>query len=291
MLVLIIRKPTNLELHQKLAQQGLVPQQADPDYLQLITESHNEHYACYDSLRQHLSDFGIRAVEANRGEELPRGPFHYVISLGGDGTLITASYGIHDETPLVGIRSSSASVGYLCAGSMSKMAGLVQGMAEGNLKFLHRHRLRAHIERDMGGQKETSPYLALNDFLFAASSPAGTTRYQMGCGTKVETHKSSGVWIATATGSTAAIGAAGGHSMEASDSRFQYLVRELYRRREDKLSLDQGFVDTDKEIFWLRSQCPSAILALDGDKWISPIHFGDKIYFSRGPSVRVALPL
>lgn len=289
MQVLIIRKPTNLEQHQKLAQQGLVPERADAEYLAQINAAHREHYACYESLREHLREAGIQMLETSRGEEAPRGPFSYVLSLGGDGTLITASYGIQDETRLIGIRSSSASVGYLCAASLDNIPALVKGMKAESLPFILRHRLKAHIERE-NGERISSPFLALNDFLFAASSPAATTRYQISAGQRTETHKSSGVWIATATGSTAAIGAAGGAPMEAHDARFQYLVRELYRRKEDQLQLFQGFVAPERESFSLRSLCPAAILALDGDKWISPIHFGDKIHFTLGQAVRVALP-
>jgi len=50
----------------------------------------------------------------------------------------------------------------------------------------------------------------LNDCLFSNECPASTTRYVLRRGTRQEEHYSSGVWISTAAGSTAATQAAGG---------------------------------------------------------------------------------
>ncbi len=287
MLVLIIRKPTNLEHHQAMAQKGEVPEHPDPAYLRLITQAHQEHYLCKERLLEQLKICGIQAIEATRGEEWPRGPFDYVISLGGDGTLITASYGIKDATPLIGIRSSSASVGYLCAADIKTLDGLVRKMAGGTIALVERHRLEARVDHEAGGHT-LSPYMALNDFLFAASSPAATTRYQLTCDDRTETHKSSGIWIATATGSSAAIGAAGGTLMAADDRRLQFLVRELYRGAGDDLRLRHGFTEPGRERFEIESLCPAAILALDGEKWMCKVSFGDRISFQSAVSVRVA---
>ncbi len=284
---LIIRKPTNLEQHQLLQQQSLVAA-TEPAYQQQINRAHQEHYACLDTLKTSLRRLGIQSEETSRGEDWPKGPFDLVIALGGDGTLMTASYSIHGSTPLIGIRSSSASVGYLCAGDQSNVDDVMQRYAQGKLQYVERQRLRAQILR-ADGKQESVQVPALNDFLFAAASPAATSRYRIAFLDRIESHRSSGVWISSATGSTAAIGAAGGTPMEAGDRQFQFLVRELYHRREEELLIIHGFADPLKDTFWIENHCPAAILALDGEKLVIKIHFGDVIRFTLADPVRVAI--
>ncbi|WP_176736971.1 NAD(+)/NADH kinase [Oligoflexus tunisiensis] len=284
---LIIRKPTNLEQHQQLQAQSLVVT-TDPDYLQLATRAHDEHYACLAQLKQSLQKHGIAFQEASRGDNWPQGEFDVVIALGGDGTLITASYGLRQGMPLIGIRSSSASVGFLCAGDQDNVDEVIQHFIEGRLTYVERQRLSAHITR-ADGHQENIQTPALNDFLFAAASPAATTRYRIGFQGRVESHRSSGIWIATATGSTAAIGAAGGVPMDAGDQHLQFLVRELYHRKEEGLVVTHGFADPTQDEFWIENHCPAAILALDGEKQVIKIHFGDVIRFAHAARVRVAI--
>ncbi len=285
---LIIRKPTNLEQHQLLQQQSLIAF-TEPHYLRQIHKAHDEHYACLESLHKSLKNFGIQSAETSRGENRPAESFDLIIALGGDGTLITASYGISDATPLIGIRSSSASVGFLCAGDQSNVHDVMQRFVEGRLKFVDRQRFSGQIQRADGKQLDQVQVPALNDFLFAAASPAATTRYRIGFQGRVESHRSSGIWVASATGSTAAIGAAGGIPMDAADQSFQFQVRELYHREEEGLLITHGFIDPLQGEFWIENHCPAAILALDGEKLVIKIHFGDVIRFTLAASVRVAL--
>jgi NAD kinase len=146
---LIIRKPTNLEQHQLLQAQSLVAA-TDPAYLQLVTRAHDEHYACLALLKESLLQHKINFQEATRGDHWPSGDFDVVIALGGDGTLITASYGLRPGYPLIGIRSSSASVGFLCAGDQSNVRDVIRRYVEGRLMYVERKRLSAqmHAPRD-----------------------------------------------------------------------------------------------------------------------------------------------
>ncbi len=285
---LILRKPTNLEQHLALQAQSLLPQAIEPSYLAFITQADQEHYSCLDVLKQSLKLLNVDFDEAQRGEPWPKKDFDFIIALGGDGTLITASYGVHGDTPIIGIKSSSASVGYLCAADQSSVDTVMKMLLGGQLEFLPRHRLRAVIART-DGSIEKSPYFALNDFLFAAANPAATTRYRIANQERMEVHKSSGIWISTATGSTAAISAAGGLPMVADDYRFQFRVRELYRAQGDGLMINGGFSNPADKFFWIENHCPAAILALDGEKWEIKIGFGDVLSFEAGPPVRVAL--
>ena len=71
----------------------------------------------------------------------------------------------------------------------------------------------------------------LNDVLFSHPIPAATTRYAIRRDGRAEEQRSSGVWIATAAGSTAAIHSAGGKILPITSQRLQFVVREPYEKR------------------------------------------------------------
>lgn len=286
---LIVRKPTNLEQHRALEAKHMVKAPLDDSYRQFLEKAHTEHCHSLEVLRDTLKTHGIEFQEVNAGDPKPETTFDCVIALGGDGTLITSSYYISDSTPLIGIRSSTASVGFLCAGDHAHIPSIIEAFQSKQLRYTERQRLQAHVHR-RDGSTESSSIAALNDFLFAAESPAATTKYKICFLDRIESHKSSGVWISTATGSTAAIGAAGGTFMGPADKHFQFLVRELYQKSEEGLFLNQGFSEPTSDSFWIESQSPACILALDGEKLVMKVGFGERITFTLASPVRVANP-
>lgn len=286
---LIVRKPTNLEQHQALEAKHMVKTPLDDNYRHFLEKAHEEHVHSLEVLRNTLRTHGLEFQEVHAGDAKPTTQFDCVIAMGGDGTLITSSHYISDATPLIGIRSSSASVGFLCAGDHEHIPAIIEAFRSKQLRYTERQRLTAHIHR-RDGSKESSSIAALNDFLFAAESPAATTKYKICFLDRIEAHKSSGIWISTATGSTAAIGAAGGTFMGPADKHFQFLVRELYQKSEEGLFLNHGFSDPKSDSFWIESQSPSSILALDGEKLVMKVGFGERISFTQATPVRVANP-
>jgi NAD+ kinase len=86
------------------------------------------------------------------------------------------------------------------------------------------------------------PYYALNDLLVAHANPAAMTSYTLNIGCVSEPQRSSGLWIATAAGSTAAIRAAGGCIMPLRSRKLQYLVREPYNGGRCRYLLRKGMV-------------------------------------------------
>lgn len=285
--ILLIRKPTNLEQHGEdiRRQLGRTSQHID-----LLTESHDEHYRCLEEVRQQLVEHGISFTEISRSENQPSEQFSAVITVGGDGTLLTASHYLDDHPlPVIGIRSSRASVGYLCAGDIKHVPQLIAQLAQGQVAYLPRQRLKAEVRRAEDNSLQTS-FPVLNDFLFANSNPASTTRYRLEIAGKVELQKSSGIWIATATGSTAAISAAGGQVLPTDDPRFQYAVRELYLGGEP-FELQRGFFDPEQDGFLIENHCARAILALDGERGLMRLKFGDRVSFRRANAISIAKPL
>ena len=102
----------------------------------------------------------------------------------------------------------------MCVGDESYVDKTLSDLKASQLEFSVRKRLSARVVRlDIDEVVETAPIL--NDILFANLYPAAVTRYKIKYNGRQEVHKSSGVWISTATGSTAAISAAGGKVYEA----------------------------------------------------------------------------
>lgn len=291
MRAIIITKPTNLEQHGEVVRSQIKRGYLEASHLDELESAHHEHYASLKLVEESLINSKIDFLKISRGERWVEGEkFNFVISVGGDGTLLSASHRIVDEVPVIGIRSSTASVGYLCAGGFNEIPDLIERFSDRDLKFAKCARLKASIfYADENQERQTVP--VLNDFLFANHNPSATTRYHISASDRTETHKSSGVWISTATGSSAGIMAAGGQLMERTDRRFQYKVRELYRGIEGDFSLTSGLFDPDQETFRIDNRSEASVLALDGQRGVIPIKFGDRITFKRAPYINIATPL
>lgn len=292
--VLIVRKTSNLEQHghEVSSQSRILVEQ-----LSILNKAHEEHYQCLTDLRELLTRYEIPFVELHRDQVPFRdgskdSPSNYsaIITVGGDGTLLSLIHHIKDESvPVIGIRSSSESVGYLCAGGQKELSFIVSALAGKSLVFQSRQRLLARVHRAVD-HNDILSYPVLNDFLYTNANPASTTRYLLRYGSQTEVQKSSGLWISTAAGSTAGISAAGGLKQASDDRKFQFVVRELYETAR-KSNLKMALFDPDQEELVIENHCSDAILAQDGDRGIISVGYGDRISFQRGPSLNLAQPV
>ena len=270
--ILLVRKTTNFEWYgayiQEQVNQGHMPA-TDLDRLKL---AHQEHYQSLDKLRASLTTAGISFDEMSRETPWPSSQkYGIVMTVGGDGTLLSSSHNISDETIAIGVRSSATSVGWLCACDVSGIDQLVSQIKSHSLFVVKASRIQAEITRVATGSKQkTLP--VLNDLLFCNTSPAATTRYRLHLGDGMEGQKSSGIWVATATGSTAAINAAGGATMPIESKEFQYCVREVMRSGAPKYSLVGGIYDPDKTTLSIENRNENGMLALDGQHGVIEPH-------------------
>src|SRR6185295_20354394 len=99
-----------------------------------------------------------------------------------------------------------------------------------------------------------------------------------------EEHKSSGLWISTAAGSTAAIGSAGGIFMPIASRNFQFLVRELYRRLGRKYDMGSGTIAFGRKLIILSKMRVGRIF-LDGPHRVLPFPIGSKLEVSASAPV------
>lgn len=279
MKVVVVTKPTSLEQHGDVIRAQVERGNVNLADLNAIRTAHEEHYRTLERVRHALEREGIPYDQYGRNEIWAL-TYDAIITVGGDGTLLSASHRIVESLPLIGVRSSAASVGFLCAGGEAEVDDLVRGLAKGTLRYVERARMRALVF-DARRNEERFTVPILNDFLYTNSNPCATTRYQLTIGSKREAQKSSGIWISTATGSTAGIGAAGGELQVMNDHRFQYKVRELYRQPGATFTLTHGFFDPDSVRCKVENQSDHAVLALDGQRELIRMSFGDYFEIQR----------
>ena len=291
MRVLIVSKTTNLELYGERIRKHTRTGTVDENHLRSLKKSHDSHYRSREALFKALKTYDIRYEEVGRGLYWPDlAHVDWVVTLGGDGTILEASHHIHnDKIPILGIRSSEQSVGHLCFAGQNTIDQTIRDLAENKLTPIEVSRLRAEVELvQTNAIVETDP--VLNDFLFSNFSPAATTRYVLKLGSHKEEQKSSGIWVATPAGSTAAIHAAGGTPVSVTEDRFQFFVRELFNSPHESTELLQkGVFDPDHDKFSIENHCEKAMLATDGQHGFVRLEFGDKVTFKRGPKLKICL--
>lgn len=289
MRILIVKKKTNKDLLSAKLEDLKI---TDQSFMEKLNTSHNQHMTALQSLRKVLTEAGVNFQELTRDDVWPATEsFDLVITLGGDGTILSSSHFVEGEnkTPVLGIRSSDESIGYLCCLSHLEIAEKLPkllDLEEAKKKVVHLQRLYAEITK----QKEkttirTKP--VLNDFLFSHRSPAFTTRYSLSFNGRTEEQKSSGIWFSTPTGSTAAIGAAGGLKQKISDKDFQYRVRELYSPKGIQYQLFGGLYNPEQDELTLTNHNAEAILAVDGQHGNFDLSLGDKVSFKRATPLQL----
>ncbi len=196
-----------------------------------------------------------------------------VITVGGDGTALGASHFVTDGL-LLGVNSAPGdSVGHFCSVQRLNFAARLNDVIRDAWLPTELTRLAVSLDDQL------LPELALNDVLIAHDCPAATTRYLIQLDGYEEEHRSSGIWISTAAGSTAGIHSAGGRKMSLHSSRMQYLVRELYREvhggLERSYRLQRGMIESDQTLT-IASKMQEGWLYIDGARTAYRFPFGTR---------------
>ncbi|MFO8074300.1 MAG: NAD(+)/NADH kinase [Polyangia bacterium] len=242
-----------------------------------VVRAHEAHRASMETVRRVLRSHSADAVWRDDLKGVDPDDFDLVVTIGGDGTVLHVSHAVAD-TPVLAVNSSpETSIGYLTAGAADDFEELLERALDGSLAPTGLYRMEVRVN----GEVVTAR--ALNDVLFCHECPASTSRYELSVDGRVEQQMSSGIWVATAAGSTAAIRAAGGRELAADSRRLQYMVREPFpyggigaiRPPE----LVKGFVDPG-EVLKMRSRTTSARLYVDGPHVVFPVGFGDAVAIS-----------
>ena len=191
-----------------------------------------------------------------------------ILTVGGDGTVLAAAHAA-GGLPILGLNSMPGhAVGFFCAATAKDIGRLLDEITAGT----RRPRQLPLIEARIG--KRSIPQLALNDILFAGSSPAEMVRYRIRIGKQQESQRSSGVWIAAGPGSSAATHSAGGQRLGLSSRRLQYIVREPYLPPGRAYRLKRGVLK-EGQFLSITSEMSLAMIYIDGPKLAYPVPFGE----------------
>lgn len=211
---------------------------------------------------------GRRAIAAAR----------LVITVGGDGTLLTTSHWV-TRAALLGVNSAPrSSIGYLTFARRATLPRILARIERGSLLPQAVARLEVALEEGHGLEGRLLPP-ALNDVLVAHEQPAATSRYRLQLGRKAEDHRSSGLWVSTTAGSTAGIRSAGGQVMALGERRLQFRARELFRVSGGRVAtLAAGFVEAGEQLV-VESAMASGWLYVDGSRLATRFPFGARATF------------
>ncbi|HIA01891.1 MAG TPA: hypothetical protein EYN06_08060 [Myxococcales bacterium] len=272
--LLVVYKKSQLDLYREHEPSSIeYLRQREANLLQRFERAHQENKQAIESVRLAISGRDITAHYAYRAEHESGREYDLVVSVGGDGTLLDVSHTVK-HTPLMGVNSApGSSVGHFCAVNAAQFGEALDQWAQGELKVSKLNRLQVSVN----GQPHRTP--VLNEMLYAHTVPGAVSRYLLRAGDIEEEHKSSGIWISTAAGSTAAIRSAGGEVMQASDTRLQFVVREPYNSNDPKQLL-RGFSETP---IHLLSKMRSAALYLDGHRRQIELSLGDRVVVGAHP--------
>lgn len=251
-----------------------------------ILAADREHVETLEEMREALRELGVKGVFRYRSDEGLVEGFDLVVTVGGDGTLLWASHRVPPSIPVLAVNSApDHSVGHFCGGRKGAVREILAAALAGELRATSLTRMQ--VRRD----GEVLHKRVLNDALFCHRSPAATTRYILRHAGAEEHHKSSGVWIGPAAGSTAAQRSAGGRVLPPSSRRLQFVVREPYVPPEGHYQLTRGLVAPGEELV-ITSQIREGVAFLDGPHVAHEVPIGSTLSLSRSdePLTLLAFP-
>ena len=284
-----MKGPRILVVHRRSAYTDIVSDNRHPEIKQLIraenplvrglTAAHQSHTESMRLVKKALKDRHITYEWRHHINDINTDDFDLVVTVGGDGTVLHASHAIAD-TPVLAVNSApGTSVGFFTCTDAAAFGEMLDRVFDGDIRPVRLTRMEVRVNG------ETVTHRALNDVLFCHDCPASTTRYEIAVDSIVEDQMSSGVWISTAAGSTAAIKAAGGKAMSLRSRRLQFLVREPCptggAAGQTLPQAVKGFI-LDGQTVEIASKTERARLYVDGPHVVFEVKFGDRLGFTNG---------
>jgi NAD+ kinase len=241
--------------------------------------SHEQNQRTLEVVQKVLEKSGFKVVARSRQDRRLATDEDLVVSVGGDGTFLWAQGIVSGKMPIMGVNSDPGrSVGFLCAADMftfeQRLEQYLTPEADKHIGWpMNRTVQRLQIKKnDVVVAKRV-----LNDVLFCHKHPASTSSYFL----NEEPQKSSGIWICTPIGSTAAMKSAGGSVQMWHDNQLQYRVREPFMPNGKYKNL-KGMIAPGNSLY-LISKMRESILCWDGSTNVLNVEMGDKIEISHSP--------
>ena len=276
--VLVVYKRSTYDLYNNEEFNPSVKKLIDEGHVAVksLKQSHDVHQLTVDTIIEKISNKGIQLDVIFRGDLKPieKDDYDLVITTGGDGTILETSKYIK-ETPILGVNSDPlGSVGFFTGATKDDFEEKIDLVLNNKINSVSINRIQIRINN------EPIKDLVLNDILITHSIPAATSRYVIRIKGYEENHRSSGLWISTAAGSTAAIRSAGGFPLPITSDAVQYMVREFYDRGSNKFKLLGGVYNFSDNIEII-SQMRLGRIYIDGPFFDYPFTVGDKLTFHK----------
>lgn len=282
-----MKGPRILVVHRRSAYTDIVTDNKHPKIKKLIrsksplvqglVSAHQSHTESMRLVKKALVDRKISHTWRHHIDDIDTDDFDLVVTVGGDGTVLHASHAI-DQTPVLAVNSApGTSVGFFTCTDAAGFGASLDKVLNGARKPTRLTRMEVRVNGEVVTDR------ALNDVLFCHDCPASTTRYVLSFDGIVENQLSSGVWVATAAGSTAAIKAAGGKTMTPRSKRLQFMVREPFpsggATAQTLPKTVSGFI-LEGEALTISSKTDMARLYVDGPHVVFSVNFGDEVKLS-----------
>jgi NAD+ kinase len=236
-----------------------------------VKQSHEAHQRSLEEVCEHLSSRGLDFDRRFRGDIVDTKDYDLVITVGGDGTVLDMSHKITD-VPMLAVNSDpQSSIGYFCAGTAEELPMMLKKTLDSEWDPLELGRFSVRVN------DEVSSVPALNDVLISHENPAAVSHYLLRIGdNEPEEQKSSGIWVSTPAGSTAAIRSAGGYVLPLDSERLQFLVREPYPVPDKSYRFLKGIRPIGETIEVI-SQMHDGRIFVDGPHIHYPFTIGDRV--------------
>ena len=245
---------------------------------------HREHTKCLRRVKRYFASRAIATTVVSVRDLPKRITQQLVVSVGGDGTFLTAASRCIDA-PIIGIRSTGLSLGHFALVNTETFAGVIDEILAGKRLPHSLMRLSVKLRSVVieGGHVRHRERVirrpVLNDVL-VTNNKCATARYILNVDGTEERQDSSGLWIGTPSGSTAALRSSGGKPLKIEARSIEYVVRELQVRPGVSPKLFRGVIDGAKELSVV-SRMPKGKLYLDGEFNEFPFRTGDCVTISR----------
>ena len=281
--VLVLAKKSAMQVHQEGRDVGRHQRveellRLDDPTVARMRGAHAQHEATLAEVQQALSALRceVTMVMASALDEFrvvdPAG-HDFVLTVGGDGTLLAASRGIGDMRILAINSAPDYSVGFFCGARLGGVQKALEQAIAGTTPVAKLTRMQV-LKNDV-----LLTTRVLNEALVCCASPAATSRYILCHADAIEEQKSSGVWIGPAAGSTAAQRSAGGKVLRLASEKLQFVVREPYTPAGQTLRLPRGLVPRG-DLLTMRVKMGDGRIFVDGPHEVYSVSTGDVLTFS-----------
>lgn len=272
--ILVAYKRSRLEHYTGVdgADADALPRRASHTDRETLQRAHDIHRDGVESVCEHLARQGLAYDHGYRGDVEETDGYDLIVAVGGDGTVLDLSHRI-GEVPILAINSHpEESVGYFCAGVVDDFPSLLRRARDGSLPNFALARFHVAIN----DEQLSAP--VLNDVLISHANPGAVSRYRIAAGNHEPEHqRSSGIWLSTPAGSTAAIRSAGGFVLPIGCRCLEYLVREPYPLPDRPYRIRQG-VQPIRNRFEVRSEMQDGQIFVDGPHIQHSFAFGDHLH-------------